>query len=75
MLYPVELRARLEFSFDFEQIARRHDSTEAKVAGTVRLCASFIFAASEASLRQADESSFTFEVAAERDTFSRKPLD
>jgi hypothetical protein len=44
MLYPVELRARLEFSFDFEQIARAHHSTEAKVAETVRLCASFIFA-------------------------------
>jgi len=29
----------------------------------------------EASLRQADESCFTFEVAAERDTFSRKTLD
>ena len=75
MLCPVELRARLEFSFDYAQIVRGHDSTGAKVAETVRLCASFIFAVSESSLRQADESCFTFEVAAERDTFSRKTLD
>jgi hypothetical protein len=41
MLYPVELRARLELSFDFEQIARRHHNTEANIAETVRSCAVF----------------------------------